>query len=102
MAVDSALHRGKDIAVLNLFKNLRRPPEAKASRTAQLIQELAKHKLVIVVEHDMEFIRQLDAPVTMFHQGAVLTSGTIAELRADERVLDAYLGRGAASHAQPK
>jgi branched-chain amino acid transport system permease protein len=43
----------------------------------------------------MEFVRILDAPVTMFHEGAVFTTGSIEELRRDERVLDVYLGREA-------
>ncbi|WP_406293229.1 ATP-binding cassette domain-containing protein [Embleya sp. NBC_00888] len=68
------------------------------TRAAELIHELARTATVIVVEHDMEFVRQLDCPVTMFHEGSIFSSGTIEELRADDRVLDIYLGRGA-SHA---
>jgi branched-chain amino acid transport system permease protein len=41
----------------------------------------------------MEFVRALDAPVTMFHEGHVFARGSLAELREDERVLDVYLGR---------
>jgi branched-chain amino acid transport system permease protein len=48
---------------------------------------------VVVVEHDMEFVRRLDVPVTMLHEGRVFARGSLAELRADERVLDIYLGR---------
>jgi branched-chain amino acid transport system permease protein len=68
-------------------------------RAVGLINELARSTTVIVVEHDMEFVRQLGAPVTMFHEGRIFTSGTVEELRADERVLDIYLGRGATSAA---
>jgi branched-chain amino acid transport system permease protein len=68
-------------------------------RAVGLIHELARSTTVIVVEHDMEFVRQLGAPVTMFHEGRIFTSGTVEELRADERVLDIYLGRGAPSAA---
>lgn len=64
------------------------------SRTVQLINAISEHATVVVVEHDMEFLRQFDAPVVMFHQGRVFASGTIEELRKDERVLDTYLGRG--------
>jgi branched-chain amino acid transport system permease protein len=62
-------------------------------RTVELIHALAVDATVVVVEHDMEFVRVLDVPVTMFHEGKVFARGSIAELRADERVLDIYLGR---------
>ncbi len=64
-------------------------------RTVELIRLLAVDATVVVVEHDMEFVRVLDAPVTMFHEGRVFARGSISELRADERVLDIYLGRTA-------
>ncbi|HZD72216.1 MAG TPA: ATP-binding cassette domain-containing protein [Actinomycetes bacterium] len=67
-------------------------PEETA-RTAKLVAELGRHASVVVVEHDMEFVRRLDAPVTMLHEGRVFVRGSLAELRADERVLDIYLGR---------
>jgi branched-chain amino acid transport system permease protein len=62
-------------------------------RTADLVMALGERTSVIVVEHDMEFVRALDAPVTMFHEGHVFARGSLAELREDERVLDVYLGR---------
>lgn len=62
-------------------------------RTVDLIRALATDATVVVVEHDMEFVRALDAPVIMFHEGRVFAHGSIQELRADERVLDIYLGR---------
>ena len=62
-------------------------------RTAELVKGLARDTSVVVVDHDMEFVRMLDAPVTVLHQGAVFAQGTIDELRGDSRVLDIYLGR---------
>ena len=62
-------------------------------RTAELIRVVADHATVVVVEHDMEFVRALQSPVTMFHEGSVFMTGSIEELRRDERVLDVYLGR---------
>ncbi|PWG65788.1 ABC transporter permease subunit [Spiribacter halobius] len=61
--------------------------------TVALLKRISRFAGVVVVEHDMDFIRDLDAPVTVLHQGAVFASGTIDELRQDERVLDIYLGR---------
>jgi branched-chain amino acid transport system permease protein len=63
------------------------------ARTAALITELGKSVSVIAVEHDMEFVRQVDVPVTVFHQGSVFARGSLEELRRDERILDIYLGR---------
>ena len=62
-------------------------------RTAALVRALAGHAAIVVVDHDMEFVRMLDARITVLHQGAVFAEGNIAELRRDERVLDIYLGR---------
>jgi branched-chain amino acid transport system permease protein len=68
-------------------------------RTVELIRAVGKHATVIVVEHDMEFVRALAAPVTMFHEGIVFARGSIEDLRSDERVLDIYLGRGVTVNA---
>ena len=64
------------------------------TRTAELVTLLGERASVIVVEHDMEFVRQLNVPVTVFHQGKIFAQGSIDELRRDERVLEIYLGRG--------
>jgi branched-chain amino acid transport system permease protein len=63
-------------------------------RTADLVTLLGKHASVVVVEHDIEFVRQLDVPVTVLHQGRIFAQGSIDDLRRDERVLEIYLGRG--------
>ena len=62
-------------------------------QTIKLLRRIAEHAGIVVVEHDMDFVRLLQAPVTVLHQGAVFAKGTIDELRKDERVLDIYLGR---------
>ncbi|MGY4313644.1 ATP-binding cassette domain-containing protein [Bradyrhizobium sp. JR3.5] len=60
---------------------------------SSLVRTLARHTTVIVVEHDMEFVRTLEGHVTVLHQGQVFAEGDIAALRTDDRVLDIYLGR---------
>ena len=60
---------------------------------SELIKNLAKINTIIVIDHDMDFIRSLDADVTVLHQGSVLTRGSISEIRKNKRVLDIYLGR---------
>lgn len=60
---------------------------------ARLIRKLAETTSVVVVEHDMDFVRTLDAEVTVLHLGEVFAQGKIEDLRKDERILEIYLGR---------
>lgn len=62
-------------------------------RTADLIKSLAGDHTVVVIEHDMEFIRELSAPVTVLHQGKLLTEGMIDDVKKDPRVIEVYLGK---------
>ena len=62
-------------------------------RTEQLIARLARHATVVVVEHDMELVRRLDAPISVLHMGGLFTQGSFDELSRDQRVLNIYLGR---------
>jgi branched-chain amino acid transport system permease protein len=61
--------------------------------TLALIRRLSEHHTLIVVEHDMGFVKSLDAPVLMLHQGKVFRSGSFGEIVGDEAVIEAYLGR---------
>jgi urea transport system ATP-binding protein len=62
-------------------------------RTAELLNGLAGERTVVVVEHDMEFVRRLGVKVTVLHEGSVLAEGSIDEVSANERVVEVYLGR---------
>mgnify|MGYP005629633473 FL=1 len=61
--------------------------------TVTLLKELARKRAVVVVEHDMEFIRQLQCRITVLHEGAVLAEGQIDFVMQDQDVIDVYLGR---------
>ena len=63
------------------------------NRTAQLILELNKTSAIVVVEHDMQFIRQIAKKVTVFHQGKILIEDTMQNVQANEMVRDVYLGK---------
>jgi len=63
------------------------------NHTVALLREAAKTRAVVVVEHDMEFIRNLDCKVTVLHEGAVLAEGTLDHVTKDQTVIDVYLGR---------
>jgi len=61
-------------------------------RTAQLLTSLAGERSVVVVEHDMEFIRSIARHVTVLHQGAVLAEGSMAQVQENPQVREVYLG----------
>lgn len=67
------------------------PAETRA--TTAIIHRLVETRSVIVIDHDMSFVEALAAPVTVMHQGKLLTEGSVAEVRADARVAEVYLGR---------
>ncbi|HEY4973776.1 MAG TPA: ATP-binding cassette domain-containing protein, partial [Steroidobacteraceae bacterium] len=61
-------------------------------RTAELLTSLAGRHSVIVVEHDMEFVRSIARQVTVLHEGSVLAQGSIDEVQGNARVREVYLG----------
>ena len=61
--------------------------------TVTLLKELARTRSVIVVEHDMEFIRKLECRVTVLHEGTVLAEGSLDFVTRNQDVIDVYLGR---------
>jgi len=67
--------------------------DAETEATAVLLKEIAKEKSVIVVEHDMAFVRALGVKVTVLNEGSVLSEGTIDHVSEDPRVIEVYLGR---------
>ncbi len=62
-------------------------------QTTELLRETAKSRAVVVVEHDMEFVRRLDCKVTVLHEGSVLAEGSIDHVTSDDKVIEVYLGR---------
>ena len=63
-------------------------------KTTDILKEAAKTRAVVVVEHDMEFVRRLNCKVTVLHEGAVLAEGGLDHVTANPTVIDVYLGRG--------
>ncbi|CAD0185904.1 Lipopolysaccharide export system ATP-binding protein LptB [Ruegeria sp. THAF57] len=61
--------------------------------TTDLLVQAAKTRAVVVVEHDMEFVRRLNCKVTVLHEGAVLAEGTLDHVTSNQDVIDVYLGR---------
>ncbi|MEM8838168.1 MAG: urea ABC transporter ATP-binding protein UrtD [Pseudomonadota bacterium] len=61
--------------------------------TTDILKKAAETRAVIVVEHDMEFVRRLDCKVTVLHEGSVLAEGSLDHVTADPDVIEVYLGR---------
>jgi urea transport system ATP-binding protein len=66
--------------------------DEETERTGELLRSLAGNHTVLVIEHDMDFIRNLDSPVTVLHEGHVLCEGSMEEVQSDPRVIEVYLG----------
>ena len=67
--------------------------DEETERTAELFLSLKGHHSLMVVEHDMAFIRSISEKVTVLHEGSVLAEGTLEAVQNDERVIEVYLGR---------
>ena len=67
--------------------------DAETRQTAELLKEINRDRTVIVVEHDMTFVRDLGVKVTCLHEGTVIAEGTIDQVSANQRVIEVYLGR---------
>jgi ABC-type uncharacterized transport system ATPase subunit len=67
------------------------------SKTAELVREINRTKALIVVEHDMQFIRMIAKQVTVFNQGSVLVEDTVENIMRNPQVRDIYLGKQAAA-----
>lgn len=63
-------------------------------RTGELIQRIGKNRSVLVVEHDMVFVRQFASVVTVLHMGKLLCEGAVEQVQNDTQVIEVYLGRG--------
>ena len=67
--------------------------DAETRQTAELLKHINEDRTVVVVEHDMTFVRYLGVKLTVLHEGSVLAEGSLDQVSADERVIEVYLGR---------
>lgn len=68
-------------------------------KTGELLQEIAKNRSVLVVDHDMDFVRKFATKVTVMHEGKILREGNIEEVQQDPRVAEIYLGKRREAYA---
>ena len=66
---------------------------AERQKTTQILRDAARTRAVVVVEHDMDFVRRLNCKVTVLHEGSVLAEGSIDHVTQSKEVIDVYLGR---------
>jgi len=67
--------------------------DAETHQTAELLKEINRERTIVVVEHDMTFVRELGVKVSVLHEGSVIAEGSIDQVSANERVIEVYLGR---------
>jgi urea transport system ATP-binding protein len=91
----------QDAKVLFLDETVAGMSVEERADTGELLRRIGSERTIVVIEHDMDFVRTYADIVTVMHAGKVLAEGTITEIQADERVQEVYLGRTAtgAAHA---
>ena len=67
--------------------------DTETAQTAEMLKGIAKTHSVVVVEHDMDFVKSLNSRVTVLHEGSVLAEGSLETVQNNERVIEVYLGR---------
>lgn len=83
----------QDAQLLLLDEPVAGMTDHETEETARLLLTIVRDRTVVVVEHDMAFVRMLGGKVTVLHEGSVLAEGSIDAVQADERVVEVYLGR---------
>ncbi len=83
----------QDPALLLVDEPVAGMTDAETFETADLLKRINRTHSVVVVEHDMAFVRELGVRVTVLHEGSVLAEGSIDQVSADPRVIEVYLGR---------
>ena len=86
----------QDVRLLLLDEPVAGMSAAERDATGRLLEEVAEERTVVVIEHDMDFLRAFAQSVTVLHAGAVLSEGTVSEVQADPKVQEVYLGTAAA------
>src|ERR1700730_5724123 len=67
--------------------------DEETEKTGQLLRGVAEERAVLVIEHDMEFVRSIARTVTVLHEGSILCEGPVEQVQKDDRVMEVYLGR---------
>lgn len=82
----------QDAQVMFLDETVAGMSSEERAETGQLLKRIMGERIIVVIEHDMEFMRNYADFVTVMHAGRVLSEGSVAEIQADPRVQEVYLG----------
>ncbi|MCI3271450.1 urea ABC transporter ATP-binding protein UrtD [Streptomyces cylindrosporus] len=91
----------QDVRLLLLDEPVAGMSHEEREATGELLRRVAEDRTVVVIEHDMDFMRSYARSVSVLHAGKVLSEGTVAEVQADAKVQEVYLGRAAEPAAVP-
>jgi urea transport system ATP-binding protein len=72
--------------------------DKETEQTGRLLQALSEKQAIVVIEHDMDFVRQIARIVTVLAEGTVICEGTVEHVQADDQVREIYLGRAKVAH----
>ncbi|MFR9725166.1 urea ABC transporter ATP-binding protein UrtD [Streptomyces sp. MS19] len=89
----------QDVQLLLLDEPVAGMSHEERDATGGLLRRIAADRTVVVIEHDMDFMRAFASSVTVLHAGRVLSEGSVAEVRADPRVQEVYLGHSPDEHS---
>ena len=73
-----------------------------SERTGELLLEMARKHTLLVIDHDMNFVRQIASKVTVLHEGQILCQGTVQEVQRDPKVIEVYLGQDREADAKDR
>ena len=90
----------QDPALLLIDEPVAGMTDKETEKTGALLQSLTDQHSIIVIEHDMEFVRQIARTITVLHEGTVLCEGPVEKIQSDPRVVETYLGRQRETHAR--
>ena len=82
----------QELVLLMLDEPLAGMRAKERDQTAELLNRICQNRSVIVIEHDMEFVKKIAHKVTVLHQGKILAEGSMDKVQADEKVIEVYLG----------
>ena len=82
----------QDPALLMLDEPVAGMSVAERAKTADLLNRITRGRSVIVIEHDMNFVKDIAHKVTVLHQGRILSEGDIDKVQSDPKVIEVYLG----------
>lgn len=90
----------QDVRLLLLDEPVAGMSHDERQATGELLERISEERTVVVIEHDMDFMRSFARSVSVLHAGKVLSEGTVAEVQADPKVQEVYLGHAAVQDAE--